>query len=368
MYFKRVTVIFLIAILFFPNVLLAKKTKPLIWDLDNLEQMKRELPNSLEAKIILGEADMYCTLTPLDVVHDKVLTYPPDTHYYCSMGPYSWPDPDNLGYYVTKDGLTNPDFNSYDSGKLYEVSRRFMKLSQAFFLTDDIKYYNTFLEQVKVWFLNEETLMYPNLEYAQLIPNHNNNKGTSTGMIDGYFFNTIIESVRLLDYSKRIDIAIMKGLQKWFLAFANWAEDRYGDAMKEGNTNINLAYDVTIVNMYIFAGKPNKANVIINNFAERRINTQILEDGRQPEELKRTRAYSYSLYNLTHILDFCFLAKVWDKDYYKKHGGRIEKAFSFLEQYADDPNSFPYKQITSWDDDLGGLKIQQKRLERLKSR
>ena len=359
-------VVVFLCLLLVPSEAFSKRLKPMIWDMDDLELMRTNWQNCKEAKQIVDEADIYCSAEHLNVVTNKVLAFTPDSHYYCSMGPYSWPDPNRIGHYITKDGLTNPDSKYYDSGKLNELSRRCYRLSQAFYITRDIKYFNSLVSQLKSWFLDDKTLMYPNFEYAQVIPNHNRNKGTSTGMIDGYFFNTIIESIRLLDYTKRIDRKTKKSLQEWFLSFADWSEERYGETMKNGNSNINLAYDVIIVNMYLFAGYPNKAKKIYDSFAERRIMGQILEDGSQPEELRRTRAFSYSLYNLTHILDFCKLANYRDKKYYAKNNTRIEKAFDFLQYYAESQESFPYKQITDWNDDLGGLKKQLIRLNKLK--
>lgn len=111
---------------------------------------------------------------------------------------------------------------------------------------------------------------------------------------------------------------------------------------------ISLAYDITIANMYLFAGKEKKAKEIVDKFNELRIERQILEDGSQPVELKRTKAFSYSLYNLSHIIDFCFLARYWYPNYYQEHRDRIDKAFSFLEQYVGNKKSFPFQQISDW--------------------
>ena len=61
----------------------------------------------------------------------------------------------------------------------------------------------------------------------------------------------------------------------------------------------------------------------------------------------------YSLFNLTHILDMCKLAKTENIDLYnlKSSDGRsIPKAIEYLSQYLGKSKSaFPYKQIKDWE-------------------
>ena len=327
----------------------AKRPKPLIWNLSELKEMKTKIVTDKEAQSILNAADEYCTLDPIVITKDRKLDFAPDTHFFCSMSPYRWPDPEHPGMYIPKDGLTNPDSRYYDSGKLNELAKRCKMLSQAYYLSKDKKYYNALIRQLRAWFLDEDSYMAPNFEYAQVIPGHNHNKGTSTGMIDAYFFNDIIESIRLANNTKRIKRGILRGLQQWFSDFADWSESNYGNFMREkGSQNISVAYDVTIVNMYLFAGRPDLAESIADGFVERRINKQIKVDGSQPEEMLRTNSFFYSLYNLTHMIDFCCLMRYWDKDYYDKNGERINKAFDFLQQYIDHPEAYPFQQVSGW--------------------
>lgn len=339
---------------------------PLVWDIESIDAMRRNITEDDEAQKIIQRADNYCNMEPLAVVGNKVLHFAPNEHYFCSMGPYRWPDPDNPGKYIARDGVVNPNRLKYDSQKLTDLVIRCKYLSQAFYLTKSEKYYTAFLNQMQAWFINEDTYMYPNFEYAQVIPGHNDNKGTSTGMIDAYPFNTVIESIRLLDFTKRIDQHTMRELRSWFRDFANWAEDNYGKFMREkGMQNISVAYDVTMINMYLFAGDTKKAKRIADEFADRRIYKQIMEDGSMPGELSRTNAFSYSVYNLTHIIDFCYLVRYWDKQYYSKHGERIDRAFNFLQKYIDEPDSFPYQQISGWKNEKRDLNLQLQRREKL---
>ena len=339
-------------------------THPLVWNMEELDRIKLN-SNSEYYKSIINKADKFCESKPV-VVTDKIKTFAPDNHYYCSMSSYWWPDPQDPAHYINRDGYVNPERNQYDRNKLTILADRCQTLSKAFFITENEKYYYFYIQQLSAWFTNESTLMYPNFEYSQVVPGQRNNKGKSSGMIDAYSFNTVIESIRLVNSVKKIDFKTLSSLQMWFYNFAEWALRVYGGIMQSANNNVSLAYDVTLANMYIFARADEKAKIIADSFASKRINRQIEEDGKQPAELKRTKAFSYSVYNLTHIIDFCLLARYWDKSYYVHNGKRVDAAISFLDYYIDNKNLFPYQQITSWEECRKTFDSQRTRIEILR--
>lgn len=355
-----------ILILLFPSSATAKRQKPLVWDMEHLEQLKRGYRNNQEAQIIIEYADKYCFDVPLSVTENKRLSLGTNKHFYNSMGPYRWPDPNNPGRFIIKDGQMNPDWKYYDSGKLNEMVTRCQRLSQAFYLTRNRKYYNAFVNQLRVWFINEETYMEPNFEYAQVNPDQELFKSNSTGMIEAYVFISLTESIYLVNSIKRIDRKTMKGLKNWMLRFAEWSDERYTAYFEKVNNNISLAFDVTLADLYLFAGEKDKAQKIVDEFSEKRLVGQIKEDGSQPAELVRTRAFYYSLYNLSHIIDFCHLARYWYPNYFKENGGRVDNAYEFLGQFVDNPESFPYLQITSWEECRTEYNNQLERVERIR--
>lgn len=344
-----------------------RNNSPFIWNIDVLEQMKLDLTNNKEAIAIITVADRYCEKTPVVVVDKGECVFEPNVHYYCSVGQYWWPDTLNIGTYIRRDGISNPESKKYDRVRLTELAKRCEKLSQAFYLTRNRKYFDALMIQLKAWFINKDTYMLPNFEYSQIIPGQNDNKGRGAGIIDAYDFNTVIESIRLVNGVKRINRRTMRGLQAWFLEFAVWTEDGpFCDYIRNKDNNIGLAADVTLVNMYLFAGEEIRAKEIVDSFAERRIYKQITEDGLQPAELERTNAFSYSLSNVTHLIDFCFLVRYWDTAYYLRNHDRIDAAFNFLGQFVEDESSFPYKQIGEWDLSKENYYKQITRLELLK--
>lgn len=342
-------------------------TKPLIWDIMKLDQLVFEKDTNLEAKTLIQQAEAYCKTKPVVVTDKKKkISIDINPHFYYSMGQYWWPDTLNTGSFIRRDGLTNPDSKHYDREKLSDLRKRCRTLSQAFYITGEIEYYKALIKQLRAWFINKDTFMYPNFEFSGAVPGMFDNKGRGAGMINAYDFNDVIESVRLVNGKKKIDKRTMKQLKQWFEDFAFWAEANHGDYLIRKHNNIGLATDVLLVNIYLFSGNDKRAKVIADRFESFRINKQIQENGQQPAELQRTNAFMYSLANLEYVIDFCYLVRVWYPDYYLKHNERIDAAFDFLGQYVDNEESFPYQQIIGWKNCKKDYIFQKNRLDSLR--
>lgn len=321
---------------------------PLVWNVKKLDSLSLDFKRSREFRELLVFCDSITTTSPIAITNKKK-TFAPNPHYYCSLGTYWWPDSTAQGKYVHRDGYKNPENAEYDSNRMGEMVRRCEMLSIAFYLSGKQDYLDAFIRQLQVWFINKETYMLPNFEYAQVVPGRSGNKGRSSGLIGIYGFNTVLESIRLVSLKSCLDKELLLELKAWFGDFARWADEgKLGNNLRKTNNNIVLAYDVTLVNMFLFCGNEKRAKEIADEFAEKRIYMQIDENGLQAEELKRTKAYSYSVFNLTHIMDFCYLVRYWYPNYYINHSERIDKAFDFLLKSSNSKDSFPYKQVVSW--------------------
>ena len=322
-------------------------SEPLIWNMDDIKALKTDFQFHLLRDKIIVTASEYCKTKSLSVIY-KRKSFAPDMHYYCSIGTYWWPDPTNPnGKYVNRDGQTNPERADYDINLLTKMERRCTFLSLAFYLTGNPKYYDAFLDQISTWFINRKTYMYPNMEYSQVVPGYNNNKGRSVGMIDAYVFNSVLDAIRLVNTKKKMDGELLYMLKSWFLSFADWVErGNFGEELRKSTNNIGVASDVTLMNMYLFAGKKKLAKQIARDFYERRIEVQIDDEGKQNSELRRTNAMSYSIANLNYILDFCFLSREVKANFYRTNKSKLNTAFSFIAQYIYGGIPFPYQQIS----------------------
>ncbi len=164
-----------------------------VWDSTRLFTVKENINRPFyQASLqpFIEKADNILTLSPLSVMDKSALPPSGDPHDYMSQARYFWPNPskpDGLPY-INRDGVTNPEIYKLDRNRLGETADRITTLAVAYYLTGNEKYAEKAVELIKVWFLDKNTRMNPNLEYAQMIPGHNGGKGRCYGLLDTYSF------------------------------------------------------------------------------------------------------------------------------------------------------------------------------------
>lgn len=335
--------------------------------MERLETVKNNGVDSDLYRDCINEADNYLGM-PILVITQQDNTFVEDKHYYSSIGIYWWPDPNNPGgKYIRKDGVRNPESNKYGHSILYSLGYRLTTLSVAFFLTNDSKYREGYFEQLRAFSLNTDTYMYPNFEYAQIVPGYFNNHGRGAGIIEAEIFTDILDSYRLVDMIEKVDEQTDRGIKKWFSDFLTWMlTSELGKSERAANGNIPLFYDVLALDIAVFVKNKALMREFTRGFRKKRLDVQIMSDGSQPVELARTRGFFYSIFNLKHIVDFCIIQESLGNHYYKKNRDIIDRAFLFLIPYIGNQEAFKYQQITSWDECEDQLKRQILRLERMR--
>lgn len=146
--------------------------------------------------------------------------------------------------------------------------------------------------------------MNPGLDYSQMIPGKNGGKGRPSGIIDMYRMIDVLDAVIVLRDKEVLSDGEMERLRSWFSRLVDWMLTA-PNALKiaEGRNNLGVAYDVQLIRYAMFSGRTELARRTLAQFPERRLAVQIEPDGRMPQELKRTKAMSYSIYNIVHMLD-----------------------------------------------------------------
>ncbi|MDD2798595.1 MAG: alginate lyase family protein [Bacteroidales bacterium] len=325
-----------------------------IWNMKSLEKAKSS--NSEACKLIIRDADKALNKTIATVMDKGLAPTSGDKHDYFSSGRYWWPDPskpDGLPY-IRKDGVVNREIDNLDRAPLGAMARSVYTLSLAYYLTSDYKYAKKAVENIRIWFLNKETKMNPNMNFGQTIPGRNNGKGRGEGILDTYSFVEMLDGIELLKGSSEFTKKDREALVAWFTEYLNWMQtSEIGKEEFSAKNNHGTAFDVQVTRYALFVEKEDIAKNVIDEFPTRRLFKQIEPDGSQPFELVRTTALGYSVFNLTHFIDMCWMAKSLKIDLFnaKSTDGRsIDKACSFLANYVGkEQNEFPYKQIKEWD-------------------
>jgi len=120
-----------------------------------------------------------------------------------------------------------------------------------------------------------------------------------------------------------------------------WDERKYFN-------NHGTSYDSQVATYAIFTGQDSVANMILDSVGIKRISLQIEPDGSQPFELARTKAMSYSIKNIRHLIENAVLAEHYGIDlwhYESDKSASIRLAIEYLIQFYTGEKEFTYQQI-----------------------
>ena len=231
-----------------------------VWNTTHLANVKRSIREPFYAtayETLKKEADRLSDAQPLSVMMKEKTPASGDKHDYMSQARYFWPDPakpDGLPY-INRDGISNPELNKLDRNRLGTTANRITTLALAWYFSEEEKYARKATELIRVWFLDKATRMNPNLEYAQMIPGHNNDKGRCYGLIDTYSFIEMLDAVALLEQSKAFTAKDSKQLKKWFAELTDWMlTSPQGKEEAAGANNHSVAYDAQIIAFALYTG------------------------------------------------------------------------------------------------------------------
>jgi hypothetical protein len=296
-------------------------------------------------------ADEELKTQPLTIVKKPQAPPSGDKHDYVSMAPYFWPDPskpDGVPY-IRRDGRVNPERNKYDRPLLGKMSQAVGTLGLAYYLTDDERYAAHAATLMRVWFLDPATRMNPNLNYAQFIRGVNDGRGI--GIIDSVSLLSVVDGIGMIHRSRAWSDADHAGMTAWFRDYVKWLRtSKNGKEEAVAANNHGSWYDVQVATFALFVGE-DEADV--KNFLEesktKRIARQIEPDGRQPLELKRTKAFDYSQTNLRALFALATLGERVGVDlwrYETPDGRGIRKALDWLIPFATGEKKWEHEQIT----------------------
>lgn len=320
---------------------------------DGKKQVWEEVSGILGEEII-ARADADLERLPVTITSFIAERSTGGLHDFYSEGDYWWPDtlhPE--APYVRRDGETNPDNFVAHRRAMIRFSSIVGELASAYLLTADRKYADHALTHVKAWFVHPETRMNPNLEYAQAIQGIATGRGI--GIIDGIHF---VEVARALVIFEKDDLVLPedgKVIKSWFSDYLNWLTTHpYGKSeMKEAN-NHGTCWVMQVAAFADYTGQQDLLDLCRKRYKEVLLPKQMAEDGSFPLELKRTKPYGYSLFNLDALATVCHILNDGREDlwnYTLPDGRNIDKAVDFLRPYVADKASWKWKpDVMYWDE------------------
>ena len=298
---------------------------------------------------VLAIANKYMSKKVLPLIPKDKIAPSGDPHDYFSLSPYSWPDPtkaDGLPY-IYRDGVFNPERANFDQPKFTKLIRAVSALNAAHRIDPQAGYDKKASEWLSAWFVNEDTRMNPNMNYAQQRPGFV--KLSPSGIIEARELSNLIAAVIELERAGALTPDVVRGTRDWLSKFLVWlVESPSGKKERATNNNHAFWYDATAASIAEYTGKTALLNEILVGFGPSRIAAQFDSDGSQPQELKRTRAWHYSVFNLQaafKVADIGNRSTVDIYNYKSPTGASLRKAVDWLIPFGTCEKPFPYQQI-----------------------
>ncbi len=296
--------------------------------------VQKDNNNSKLYKDLIQRANGYLRNEIYSILDKKFLPPSGDMHDYISYAIYYWPDTsEQSNVWVYKDGKVNEStFYKTDRSNLYDMYSAIKSLSVAYHLSKDEKYAEKTAAYIKTWFVNDSTRMNPNMRYAQGIPGKYD--GTPSGIIESRGFIWVIDAVNFIMESNYWSENDNKIFKDWIRQYLNWlTHSEFALRESEMKNNHGTFYDLQKLKYADFIGADSLAISAIESLKMNRIRKQIAPDGSQPEEIKRTKKFHYSLFNLTAFVQAAVIAENYSLDlwtYKDEDSGSILDAVKYL--------------------------------------
>ena len=308
---------------------------------------------TLLSKDILAKANEELKSTPITVTSFHSDRSAGGRHDFFSEADYWWPDSLNpSGPYIQKDGQTNPANFSEHRLAMIRFSQIVGNLTSAYLLTKDNKYAFKAIQHCEAWFVDTATKMNPSLLYAQAIKGKVTGRGV--GIIDMIQMMEVAQSVMVLEKQHAIKTSDLIEVKKWFQQYLQWVTTHpYGIDEREAKNNHGTCWTMQVA---VFAKLVNDTALL--NYCDNRFKTLLLPsqmdpNGSFPLELKRTKPYGYSLFNLDAMYTLAHVLSTKENNLWAfktANGLSLKKGIEFLYPFVENKNSWTLpKDIMYWE-------------------
>jgi hypothetical protein len=301
---------------------------------------------------VLKAARQYLTERPVTVTASSSPRSAGGLHDFFSEGDYWWPDPQNPGGpYIQRDGMTNPDNFVGHRRALMRLSVQSAALAAAWKLTKDERYARHAAGHLRAWFIDPATLMSPHLEYAQAIQGRT--KGRGVGVIDTIHLVEVARAVEVLEGSRALNANELAGVKKWFADYLQWlTTSRNGLEEREAKNNHGTCWVMQVAAFAHLTKNQELLDYCRERFKTVLVPNQMAADGSFPQELRRTKPYGYSLFNLEAMSAICRILSTPGDDLWTfglPDGRGMRKALEYMAPYIRDKKAWPLKPDVMYD-------------------
>jgi hypothetical protein len=300
---------------------------------------------SVLANKIIQQADATLFEKPITVTAYSSERSKGGKHDFFSEGDYWWPDTLHPnGPYIQRDGLTNPQNFTAHRLAMIRFSKAVGNLTSAYILTKNTKYSNAAMGHLKAWFIDTATLMNPSLLYGQAITRKVSGRGI--GIIDMIQMIEVAQSVVVLEKAGLINNTDIIEIKNWFTQYLKWVTTHpYGIEEREAKNNHGTCWVMQVAVFAKLVGDTSLLSYCNNRFKTVLLPSQMAPNGSFPLEIKRTKPYGYSLFNLDAMVTLAHVLSTQKENLFDFIGTgnvSIKKGIEFMFPFIANKASWPY--------------------------
>src|SRR5712691_3933494 len=303
---------------------------------------------------VLKAAKEYLSEQPITITASSSPRSAGGLHDFFSEADYWWPDPkDPNGPYIQRDGMSNPN-NFVDHRRyLMRLSVQVPALVAAWKLTKDKRYARQAALHLRAWFIDERTRMNPNLQYSQAI--HGRVTGRGTGIIDTIHLVEVARALEVMEPSGALSASEVKAIKQWFADYLVWmTTSRNGIEERDAKNNHGTCWVMQVAEFARLTGNQQLLAYCRDRFKTVLLPNQIAANGSFPEELRRTKPYGYSLFNLEAMATVCQILSTPQDDLFAfqtADGRGFRRGMEYMAQFIRDKKSWPLKPDVMYDEE-----------------
>ena len=304
------------------------------------------------ARILKG-ANQYLKEAPLTITASSSPRSSGGKHDFFSEGDYWWPDPANPeAPYIQRDGMSNPDNFVGHRKALMRLSVQMPSLAAAYLVTKQRKYADHAAKHLRAWFMDPETMMAPHLKYSQAIKGRFTGRGT--GIIDTLHLVEVARATSVLEAGGALSPKDRDGVKQWFADYLKWlTTHEYGIGERNAKNNHGTCWVMQAAEFARLTGNAAVTSECRDRYKKIFVPGQFAADGSFPEELRRTKPYGYSLFNIDIMSTVCQILSTPEDNlwtYEHPDGRGMRKAMAFIYPFILDKKTWPKKpDVMYWD-------------------
>jgi Alginate lyase len=306
---------------------------------------------------ILQAAAHFLTQSPTPLTTLPCPRSPTTPHDFYSEADDYWPDPAKpTGPFVPRSGPPNPDAFTAHRDALLNLCICVPALTAAFVLTNELRYAQQAVVNLRAWFIDPATRMAPNLLYGQTILPAK--AGRPEGVVEAVHLAEVVQCLLFLSNSEALSASDRTVLQKWFADYFEWLNSsRLAGLARDSKSHHGTSWLLQAAAIAHLTEIVDDAPLTIlrHQYKSSAIRAQILADGTFPHELSTPNPYRNTLFNLDMFAGVCVLLSsrfesVWD--YELQDGPGMRTVIARLYPYILNRGAWPYLADATYFKDL----------------